>query len=96
MSESDYNRIQIHPASPKCMGGHEVKVFTVYPGSVVLKINTSPQSTYHANTCNIPIKPLDSKSCSIEFSSFEPPFLDTGDQGGFVDQPGITPDVIQR
>ena len=37
MSQSDYHLIQIHPASPKCMGSHEVKVFTVYPRSVAVK-----------------------------------------------------------
>jgi hypothetical protein len=96
ISESDFNRIQIHPANPKCMFGEGLETFTVYPGSVDLTINTSPQITYYPNTCNITIKPMDTKSCRIEFAFSEPPFFDTEGQGGFVDQPGITPDDIQR
>lgn len=96
ISESDYNRIQIHPASPQCMFGPGVETFTVYPGSVDLTINTSLQITYYVNTCNTTIKPLDSKSCRIEFTFSNPPFVDTQIQGGFVDRPGITSDAIGK
>jgi hypothetical protein len=99
ISESDFNRIQIHPASPQCMFGKGVETFTVYPGSVDLTINTSPQISYHqdeSDRCDITIKPLESKYCRIEFTFSEPPFFDKGDQGGFVDQPGITPDAIGK
>jgi hypothetical protein len=104
ISESDFNRIQIHPANPKCMFGKGLETFTVYPGSVELTINTSPQIGYHqddSDRCDITIKSLESKYCRIEFTfsnpiASEPPFFDTEGQGGFVDQPGITPDAIQR